>query len=164
MPKEILTYINGVPVMLNFVENLPYNAALKNRARALRKGYNYAEVVFWMQVRNKIFWGIDFDRQRVIGSYIVDFYVKRLGLIVEIDGESHNDKEEYDNRREAFLESLGLEIFKTTNYRVLNDLENVLKELEVFIIEKFEFKNHTEFKNHPAFGTPPREGKSYTNE
>jgi len=58
-------------------------------------------------------------------------------LIVEIDGESHNDKEEYDKKREDYLESLGLKIFKTTNLRVLHDLDNVMKELELFIIENF---------------------------
>ncbi len=47
-------------------------------------------MVFWKEVRNKSFWNIDFDRQRIIGNYIVDFYVKALGLVVEIDGEIHN--------------------------------------------------------------------------
>jgi very-short-patch-repair endonuclease len=125
----------------NFVSNLPYNDSLKSRAKALRKGYNYSEVVFWKQVRNKQFWNIDFDRQRIIGNYIVDFYVKKLGLIVEIDGESHNNKEDYDVKRELFLESLGLVLFKTTNYKVLHDLDNVMKELEQFIVERFVLKN-----------------------
>lgn len=57
--------------------------------------------------------------------------------MVEIDGESHNDKEDYDEKREEYLVSLGLTIFKTTNFRVLHDLGNVLKELEVFIIDKY---------------------------
>ena len=61
-------------------------------------------------------------------------------MIVEIDGESHNDKEEYDKKREDYLESLGLKIFKTTNLRVLHDLDNVMKELELFIIENFSYK------------------------
>ena len=138
---EIVTHINQIPIRLNFVSYLPCNVSLKSRARALRKGYNYSEVVFWKQVRNKQFWNIDFDRQRIIGNYIVDFYVKKLGLIVEIDGESHNNKEDYDAKRELFLESLGLVLFKTTNYKVLHDLDNVMKELEQFIVERFVLKN-----------------------
>ena len=138
---EIITHINQIPIQLNFVSNLPYNSSLKSRARALRKGYNYSEVIFWKQVRNKQFWNIDFDRQRIIGNYIVDFYVKKLGVIVEIDGESHNNKEDYDAKRELFLESLGLVLFKTTNYKVLHDLDNVMKELEQFIVERFVLKN-----------------------
>ncbi|MEC4005611.1 endonuclease domain-containing protein [Flavobacterium sp. SUN052] len=132
--KEIITHINEIPIKRNFVENLPYNIKLKSRARALRKAGNYPEVVFWLQVKKNGFHNIDFDRQRIIGNYIVDFYVKTLGLIVEIDGESHNDKEDYDNKREEYLDSLGLKIFKTTNFRVLHDLDNVMKELELFII------------------------------
>ena len=46
----------------------------------------------------------------------------------------NNDKEDYDKIREEYLLNLGLNIFKITNFRVLNDIENVLKELEIFII------------------------------
>ena len=74
-------------------------------------------------------------QKRIIGNYIVDFYVKTLGLIIEIDGESHNDKEKYDNNREEFLISLRLKLFKVTNFRVLHDLDNVMEELKGFIIE-----------------------------
>ncbi len=135
--EEILTCINDIPIKRNFVENLPYNSKFKSRARALRKAGNYPEVVFWQQVHKGKFYKIDFDRQRIIGNFIVDFYVKTLGLIVEIDGESHNDKEDYDEKREVFLMSFGLLIFETTSIRVLHDLDNVMKELEFFIIKNY---------------------------
>ncbi|WP_413999798.1 endonuclease domain-containing protein [Flavobacterium sp. W1B] len=137
MSEIILTYVQGIPIKRNFVENLPYNPNLVSRAKSLRKAGNFPEVVFWKQVRNKGFWKMDFDRQRIIGNYIVDFYVKALGLVVEIDGESHNDKESYDEKREEYLKYLGLKIFKTTNFRVLHDLDNVMKELEAFIMVGF---------------------------
>ncbi len=133
----ILTHISNKPIRRNFVKNIPYNAELKERARLLRKKGNFSEVVFWKQVHKGIFWNIDFDRQRIIGNYIVDFYVKSLGLIVEIDGSSHNDKETYDNNRESYFSSLGLVFFKVTDFRVLNDLDNVMLELEAFIILKY---------------------------
>jgi very-short-patch-repair endonuclease len=135
--EAVVTYINEIPIKRNFIENLPYNSRLKSRARALRKAGNYSEVVFWKQVHKGNFYSIDFDRQRIIGNYIVDFYVKTLGLIVEIDGESHNDKEGYDEVRENYLKSLGLQLFKTSSIRVLHDLDNVMKELEDFIIEQY---------------------------
>ncbi len=94
-------------------------------------------MIFWRQVRANTFWKIDFDRQRIIGSFIVDFYVKSLGLIIEIDGSSHNGKEEYDAMREEFLVSLDLIVFRISDYRVKHDLENVMTELENFIIETF---------------------------
>lgn len=92
MIKEILVNINDTLIYKNFVYNLPYNPVLLNRAKKLRKAGVMSEVVFWRHVRNKSFFGIDFDRQRIIGNYIVDFYVKALGLIIEIDGTSHNHK------------------------------------------------------------------------
>lgn len=94
--REITAYIETQPIYRNFIENLPYNIKLKSRARALRKAGVMSEVIFWMQVHKGMFWKIDFDRQRIIGNYIVDFYVKTLGLIIEVDGSSHNDKEDYD--------------------------------------------------------------------
>ncbi|MGV1011842.1 MAG: endonuclease domain-containing protein [Flavobacterium sp.] len=123
------------------MENLPCSTKLKSRAKSLRKAGNYAEVVFWQHVHKGKFHKIDFDRQRIIGNFIVDFYIKTLGLIIEIDGESHNEKEDYDEKREEYLKSLGLKVFKTTNFRVLHDLGNVMKELEEFIIENYSLIN-----------------------
>ena len=137
MQEEILTIIHDIPIKRNFVLNLPYNASLKSRAKALRKAGNFSEVVFWKEVRNKSFWNIDFDRQRIIGNYIVDFYVKALGLVVEIGGEIHNFQEEYDEKREMFLKELGLKVFRISTTKMLFDTENVMKDLEQFIITEY---------------------------
>ena len=137
MQEEILTIIHDIPIKRNFVLNLPYNVSLKSRAKALRKAGNFSEVVFWKEVRNKSFWNIDFDRQRIIGNYIVDFYVKALGLVVEIDGEIHNFQEEYDEKREMYLKELGLKIFRISTTKMLFDTENVMKDLEQFIIAEY---------------------------
>ena len=137
MQEEILTSIHNIPIKRNFVLNLPYNASLKSRAKALRKAGNFSEVVFWKEVRNKSFWNIDFDRQRIIGNYIVDFYVNALGLVVEIDGEIHNFQEEYDEKRETYLNELGLKVFRISTTKMLFDTENVMKDLEQFIITEY---------------------------
>lgn len=135
--KKTLTYIQGIEIFRRKIELLPKNKDLLSRSRSLRKGYVLSEVVFWKQVRNKEFHQIDFDRQKIIGNYIVDFYIKSLGVVIEIDGFSHNDKEDYDNKRQLFLESLDLVFYRISDYRIKNDLINVMKELEDFIIEKF---------------------------
>ena len=137
MKNEIVSHIHGKPIYRRNIGLLPKNKALLNRARALRKAGVLSEVIFWMQVHKAKFWKIDFDRQRIIGNYIVDFYVKTLGLIVEIDGSSHNDKEEYDNKRETYLVSLGLKVYRISDLRVKHDLGNVMEELEKFIINEF---------------------------
>lgn len=137
MKQEILTYINHHSIFRRQVPILPTNQALRNRSRALRKAGVLSEVIFWKQVRAGSFWNIDFDRQRIIGSFIVDFYVKSLGLIIEIDGSSHNGKEEYDAMREQFLINLGLDVYRISDFRVKHDLTNVMSELENYIIENY---------------------------
>ena len=137
MDKKLLTHIKGIQIFRRKIELLPKNKELLARSRSLRKGYVLSEVIFWKQVRNKEFYQIDFDRQRIIGNYIVDFYIKSLGIVIEIDGSSHNDKEEYDRKRQKFLESLDLKVYRISDFRVKNDLLNVMKELEDYIIEYF---------------------------
>ena len=137
MKNSILTHINEIPIRRNFVENLPYNPNLKLLLKDKRKARLLSEVLFWKQVRAREFHQIDFDRQKIIGNYIGDFYIKSLGVVIEIDGSSHNDKEDYDNKRQLFLESLDLVVYRISDYRIKNDLINVMKELEDFIIEKF---------------------------
>ncbi|MFV8356249.1 endonuclease domain-containing protein [Flavobacterium sp. XS1P32] len=135
--REITAYINSQPIYINFIENLPYNIKLKTRSQALRKAGVLSEVIFWLQVHKGRFWKIDFDRQRIIGNYIVDFYVKTLGLVIEIDGSSHDNKEEYDQKREEYLLSLGLKVYQISDLRVKRDLNNVMKELEQYIVVEF---------------------------
>ena len=137
MDKKLLTYIDGVEIFRRKIEVLPKNKELLARSRSLRKGYVLSEVIFWKQVRNNEFHQIDFDRQRIIGNYIVDFYIKSLGIVIEIDGSSHNDKEEYDRKRQQFLESLDLKVYRISDFRDKNYLLNVMKELEDYIIEYF---------------------------
>ncbi|MCL2339204.1 MAG: endonuclease domain-containing protein [Proteobacteria bacterium] len=67
-----------------------------------------SEVLIWKELYRKKFLGLNFDRQKVIGNYIVDFYCPDIGMVVEIDGDSHDFKEKYDTKRDTYLESLGL--------------------------------------------------------
>ncbi|MFY7964006.1 MAG: endonuclease domain-containing protein [Chitinophagaceae bacterium] len=135
--QEILTHINQIPIQKNFVDNLPYNPTLKILAREKRKAGILSEVLFWQQVRAKQFHNIDFDRQRIIGNYIVDFYVKALGLVIEIDGISHEDKMEYDTERQRYLESKGLKVFRVTDSEVKKEVLDVMERLEAFIVDVY---------------------------
>ena len=110
--------------------NLPFNPALKERAKELRKARNLAEVVFWQQVHKRKFKGYDFDRQKIIGNYIVDFYCANVGVVVEIDGSSHDHKQDYDARRDAYMRSLGLTIIRIPASGVLKHLVQTMAWLE----------------------------------
>lgn len=137
MIKEILTKINGISIRKNFMRLLPYNPNLKPLLSGKRKARILGEVIFWKQVRAKSFHEIDFDRQRIIGNYIVDFYVKKLGLVIEIDGWSHDLKKEYDKSRQEYFESLGLKVFRISDFDIKNNLDVIMKALESFIVENY---------------------------
>ncbi len=122
---------------------LPYNPKLKERAKELRQAGNVSEVLFWNQVKNKQFKGFDFDRQKIVGNYIVDFYCSNCNVVIEIDGSSHNEKQEYDAQRDAFLESLSLTVIHILVEDVMKNMNGVMEML----------------LHHPALkGTPPEEG------
>ncbi len=148
--KNIITHINNTPIKRNFVENLPYNPALSKLTRDKRKAGILSEVLFWQQVHKRKFHNIDFDRQRIIGNYIVDFYVKTLGLIIEIDGSSHDNKVEYDAKRQTYLESLGLKMYRISDSDVKRNLGIVMLELEQFILN--EYGETTPVFDHPSEG------------
>ena len=135
--KRILTRIEGIIIYRNFVENLPYNPNLIPLTKIKRKQGILSEVLFWQQARNRGFHGIDFDRKRIIGNYIVDFYVKALGLIVEIDGVKYDPEKEYGSTRIAFLTGLGLNVFIISDWDVKHQLRKLMKDLENYIIEVY---------------------------
>ena len=107
--------------------SLPYNPALKERARALRRAGNLSETLLWQQIKNKQFFGLDFDRQKIIGNYIVDFYCAEKQVVIEIDGGSHDDKTDYDAWRDAFLNGLGLTVIHVTDADIRKRLPEVME-------------------------------------
>ena len=139
---KVTTIINGNKIKDNYIHYLPVNLELSSYARKNRESGNMAEIAFWLQIHKKSFHGLDFDRQKIIGNYIVDFYVKRLGLVVEIDGGSHNEKEDYDSQRDDFFEELGLKVFHTTDYDVLQHVDLVLEDLSNFIVYHYEHEEN----------------------
>lgn len=137
-----MTIINDIRIKDHYVHNLPENRELLAYARENRRTGNMAEIAFWKQVHKKMFHGLDFDRQKVIGNYIVDFFVKRLGLVIEIDGGSHNEKADYDAQRDKYLEGLGLKVFHTTDYDVLQHVNIMLSDLRNFIVDNYEHEDY----------------------
>jgi very-short-patch-repair endonuclease len=135
--------------------SLPYNPNLKKRARLLRKAGNLSEVLFWNRVKNKQFKGFDFDRQKVIGNYIVDFYCTNTNVVVEIDGSSHDNKQEYDRERDEYLQSLGLTVIHIPVKDVMKNIEGVMQMLYNHPAMKQPAVTHAEEK--PPL-TPPKEG------
>ena len=96
----------------------------------MRKAGNLSEILLWNQLKDHQFNGLDFDRQKIIGNYIVDFYCAEKQLVIEIDGLSHDGKQEYDTNRDAFLMGLGLVVVHIVDVDVKQNLAGVMQMLQ----------------------------------
>lgn len=114
---------------------IPYNKHLKKFSRKLRNNSTLSEILLWKKLSGKKMKGYSFNRQKPLLNYIVDFYCKPLNLVIEIDGESHNNKHEEDIHRQKELEAYGLKFLRFEDYEVKKDIENVLIAIEVWIEE-----------------------------
>lgn len=79
--------------------------------------------------------GLQFNRQKPIGNFIVDFYCKTLQIAIEVDGSSHIGKEEFDTDRDIILIQAGVTVLHIDDDDVRNNIEEVLKKIERFIKE-----------------------------
>ena len=91
---------------------IPYEPRLKELARELRRHGTLSEILLWKQLKGKRMLGYDFDRQKPIDHYIVDFYCQELRLAIEIDGESHWQAGDEDRIRLSRLEQLGIRFLR----------------------------------------------------
>jgi very-short-patch-repair endonuclease len=116
---------------------LPYNPKLKELARNLRNNMTYSEVKLWSCLSNGKMMEYDFDRQKPIGNYIVDFYCKDLILAIEIDGITHSFEDVCvkDECRQKELERLGVRFLRFNALQVVNDITNVCRAIEHWIFE-----------------------------
>ena len=71
-------------------------------------------------------------KQRIIGSYIVDFYCAAARLVIEIDGWQHYEEPgmAYDAERSAFLEGLGLKVLRYSNREIDREFEAVCEDID----------------------------------
>ncbi len=123
---------------------LPYNPNLISLAKQLRKQGVLSEVILWHYLKGGKIFGLDFVRQKPIDNYIVDFYCPDLMLAIEIDGASHGDKIEQDEKREKILNDLGVKILHFKDRDVKKYINEVLEQISDYLK-----------KNYPPL-TPPR--------
>ena len=102
-------------------------------ARELRRNMTPAERALWGRLRANRLDGRHFRRQQIIDGFIVDFYCHQAALIIEVDGPIHEAQEEADAEREAVLNGRGLTVLRFTNRQVMNDIDQVLREIRLFL-------------------------------
>jgi very-short-patch-repair endonuclease len=106
---------------------------LKPIAREKRKKPTEAENLLWQHLHNYKIPGYKFRRQHSVGQFIVDFYCAKARLVIEVDGLIHQYQGEEDTIRQEYLESLGLKVLRFSNDAILNDINDVMKPINVFL-------------------------------
>ena len=131
--KRIIIF--GIDMKPKKIHNRPETKI--NRLK-LRKSLTSAEAFLWNELRGKKLEGRKFRRQHSIGDYITDFYCARENLIIELDGEVHNNvlAIDYDEKRTAFFNVNGFKVVRFENKMVFENLPSVLQEIRENFINK----------------------------
>ena len=113
------------------------NPRLIERRRELRKNATLPEHILWGYLRNKRLYGLKFWRQYSIGPYIVDFYCPKYRLAIEVDGDSHflPGAQEYDAKRQQFIESFNITVIRFLNTDVRYSIDAVLSIIQDVALE-----------------------------
>jgi very-short-patch-repair endonuclease len=101
----------------------------KERRRRLRKSMPDAEAILWSRLKGRQLLGCKFRRQYSVGSFVIDFFSAKIKLAIELDGDSHFQRgaQEYDQKRQQFIESFGIKIVRILNTEVYQNLDGVLE-------------------------------------
>lgn len=103
------------------------------RSRKLRNNATEPEKRLWAALSARKVAGVRFNRQFPIGQFICDFVSRSIGLVIEVDGETHVGNEAKDATRTRFLEQQGYSVIRFTNHEVMSNLEGVVRQIEIEI-------------------------------
>lgn len=99
------------------------------RSKQLRKEMTPEEKILWEQLRRNNLNGLHFRRQQIIDGFIVDFYCHQAQLVIEVDGEIHEQQIESDQERDAILAARGLKILRIKNQEIRHNLQSALQKI-----------------------------------
>ena len=135
----------------------PTRQQLLNRAAQMRRNLTEPERQLWMALRDSRFLGHKFRRQAVIGMRIVDFFCPAKGLVIEIDGDTHDPvRDAMRDRRMA--RDFGFAVVRFSNRDVTRNLDGVLAALEIALEHRSDrWLNRSE--HHPPTPSSEEEGE-----
>ena len=90
-----------------------------------------AEKLLWSKIRARQIKNYQFNRQKPVGNYIVDFYCCRAKLVIEIDGGQHHedDNKREDELRDKKIREKGIKVLRFTNLDVLKNVNGVVQKI-----------------------------------
>ena len=113
-----------------------HNPKLTSYAQTLRKEMTKEERHLWYDFLKD--YPIMVHRQKVMGRYIVDFYIAKAALVIELDGSQHFEREGAlaDQQRDAYLETLGLKVLRIPNNAVNQNFPGVCQYIDFCVKER----------------------------
>ena len=110
--------------------NQTYNPKLKTLSQNLRRRMTPEERRLWYVFLKKL--PVTVNRQKVIGSYIADFYIASANLIIELDGSQHyfTKGQANDLERDKYFSDLGLRVLRFSNADVNENFDRVCEEIQ----------------------------------
>jgi very-short-patch-repair endonuclease len=93
-------------------------------ARRFRRQLSLPEMLLWRLLRLSRR-ELRFRKQHAIGPFVADFYCPAAKMVMEIDGSVHNERQDIDASRDAYMASLGLRVVRVPAVDVLADPEAV---------------------------------------
>ena len=118
---------------MGFIEQ---NRDLLPYAKYLRKNMTKQEKHLWYDFLKS--YRPRFNRQKIIGKYIVDFYCAKAKLVIELDGSQHFEEKAllYDNKRTEFLAQYGLMILRIPNNEINSNFYCVCEYIDSIVKER----------------------------
>lgn len=113
------------------MSRLPCNKKLRSRSSNMRNEPTPQERHLWYDFLRTA--QPQWNRQRIIGNYIVDFYCAKAKLVIELDGNQHYDEMGligYDRVRTEYLEALGLKVLRFTNLEIDQNFRTVCQAIQ----------------------------------
>ncbi len=102
------------------------NRQRTERARELRQTQTPFEAKMWSLLRDRRLEGFKFRRQHPIDRFVADFTCVDAKLIIELDGNSHDDRLEQDAARDQFLRDNDWHTLRVRNADLLHNGEGVI--------------------------------------
>jgi len=104
-------------------------------ARKMRINLTIPEEILWEELKTKKVEGYRFRIQHPLHRYIPDFYCHEKKLAIEIDGDIHKLRKDYDEYRDEYLKSIGITTLRFKNEDVINKIDYVLSAIKENLIQ-----------------------------
>ena len=109
--------------------NKIYNPKLTSNSKILRKNMTKEEKHLWYDFLKHL--SVTVHRQKIIGRYIVDFYIASSNIVIELDGSQHYDEQKMleDKERDKYLNSIGITVLRYSNYDFNRNFDGICQDI-----------------------------------